>query len=784
MLNNSPWDETIDALGDTARNYVKKNIGRGDGNIASELGAMGFNCTPESVRSIRRRLHRVNLGKSKTKSSATVTQTQNEIVAESNNSRIKTLEDLIRACDIDLDVWEIERHVINKWEVGAKGATSLVVEPLFQVKAWLIRKVPIAVTPVIVPVNISYTPAHRKIQKTSRTKRALILPDPQFGFRKDINSGALDPFHDRAALDVALQIATEYSIDKVVWLGDVLDLPDWSDKFVRSPEFHWTTQPAVIEAAWWLREFKVATGAETSILGGNHECFDSKTEILTKSGWKFHQDISPTDLVMTLNKESGNMEWQKPIAVHRYHHNGDMVSINTRGIDLCVTKNHRLWAKPTNISKWRMQPASDVLNDSRKRIYMRVSGSMNLSDVDLTDDEIRMAAWILTDGCIRKAGNHISCQIYQRKSKSHMISEIMDRMSWKYSTSERARNITHIMGKKLHSREPEITFQLLGESRSRATDIIEKQKKRLPSWAYTLSDRQFYVFLMSLIDGDGSRHKSNPETSLMMYGKYLFLSDLQAACVLHGYRATISEYRNDCWRLNINKSDIISADGVNKNSKITHYEGVVWCVTTPNDTVMVRRNGKPVVTGNSRMDRSINTHLIQAYNLKAADALDSYPAMSVPGLLGLKGLEIQYIADYPNGEVWINDQVRVIHGDVASGNSGATVARQIDDIQETTIQGHIHRVEHASKTLHTSKGPRAVSMWSVGCLCRIDGIVPGVKARQNWQQAIGIVDYTDTEHHVTAVPINNGKALYHGDVFSARNRVADLKRDTNNEWKF
>lgn len=55
-----------------------------------------------------------------------------------STARIKSLEDLVRECSIDLSVWEVERFVCNKWEVGAKDAQLQVqVTPLFQVKAWL-----------------------------------------------------------------------------------------------------------------------------------------------------------------------------------------------------------------------------------------------------------------------------------------------------------------------------------------------------------------------------------------------------------------------------------------------------------------------------------------------------------------------------------------------------------------------------------------------------------------------------------------------------------------------
>jgi hypothetical protein len=58
---------------------------------------------------------------------------------------LKTLDDLLQHMKVDLQVWEVERHVINKWEVGTKHPKSgeVTVTPLFQIKAWLKRKTPV-----------------------------------------------------------------------------------------------------------------------------------------------------------------------------------------------------------------------------------------------------------------------------------------------------------------------------------------------------------------------------------------------------------------------------------------------------------------------------------------------------------------------------------------------------------------------------------------------------------------------------------------------------------------
>ncbi len=55
--------------------------------------------------------------------------------------RIRTLEDLLVYAQVDTRTWEVERHTINKWEVGSRGPDGeTLTAPLFQIKAWLRRK--------------------------------------------------------------------------------------------------------------------------------------------------------------------------------------------------------------------------------------------------------------------------------------------------------------------------------------------------------------------------------------------------------------------------------------------------------------------------------------------------------------------------------------------------------------------------------------------------------------------------------------------------------------------
>jgi hypothetical protein len=397
--------------------------------------------------------------------------------------RILTLEDLLYVCKVDLLVWKVAEYTVNKWEIGAKNKTmnmvykkgvgtgfidqeGIVIEPLFQVKARLVRINPEPITPVVAPVVIRASkpgkPDNYFRKGDGERERVLILPDVQIGFRKSLRTGELTPHHDRRAMDIAVQIAADIKPDHVVFIGDLLDLADWSSKFLRTPNLQYTTQPSLIEAAWWMAR------------------------------------------------------------VRRY------------------------------------------------------------------------------------------------------------------------------------------------------------------------ADRAY------LLEGN-------------------------------------------------------------------HEE---------------------------RMVEAIVKDMPEAYGLRPVDMMDRPPALSVPNLLGLDSLDIEWVGDYPNGEITIGDSLSIAHGDTARGKSGATVASLIDDMPGgINVVGHIHRIECAYNTLWHGPLPVYRAAWSFGCLCLLDGQVPGVRAHQNWQQGLGVIDYypslggglVDT-YDVHPVVIDDGVAVFEGKPYHGTDRVEELKADTG--WPF
>ena len=71
------------------------------------------------------------------------------------------------------------------------------------------------------------------------------------------------------------------------------------------------------------------------------KCFDDKTEVLTKKGFKLFKELIKDDLLATRNEE-GFLEWNKPIELFEYDYDGELLHFKARGFDLLITPNHNM----------------------------------------------------------------------------------------------------------------------------------------------------------------------------------------------------------------------------------------------------------------------------------------------------------------------------------------------------------------------------------------------------------------------------------------------------------
>ncbi len=372
-----------------------------------------------------------------------------------------------------------------------------------------------------------------------------------------------------------------------------------------------------------------------------HLCYDDQTEVLTRNGWKLFKDVSPEDEVATRQLSSAQLVYAKPTALMSYYYEGQMYCLEGRRLDLCVTPNHRMvtsYKKRDDSEQMRFEVAGEILHKyNRYHIGCEWEGEevatftlpgysyLNGGYVPTTkppveirmDDWLCFLGWYIAEGSVdsgrKKAPNRIAVP---QKSGLHSdqvalaLGRIADAIGCSYSAYpiKDSDLIVHY----LFSTQLAVYLKHLGKS----------YDKHIPKELLNLSRRQLRILFDALMEGDGTWMNREKD-----YGRYYTVSrqladDVQEIAIKLGLSANVSRFGNE-YRVNITKSTICQVNQFPEepNDWMEDYCGQVYCCEVPGDgIVLVRRNGKPVWCGNSKVHDSHNIHFAcRMWGLRATD---------------------------------------------------------------------------------------------------------------------------------------------------------------------
>ena len=173
-----------------------------------------------------------------------------------------------------------------------------------------------------------------------------------------------------------------------------------------------------------------------------------------------------------------------------------------------------------------------------------------------------------------------------------------------------------------------------------------------------------------------------------------------------------------------------------------------------------------------RLTNFMLDNAMAAFGIRQGNKPSTWPVLSIPNLCRLDDYDIEYLSGYPASTIWINEHIKVIHGDIVR-SGGSTAHAYLKREKISVIYGHIHRREWAEMTRNDFDGPKIVTAMSPGCLARIDGAVPSTKGGtdldgrpltryEDWQQGLAVVDYEegDGKFNLEMITIRDGWALY------------------------
>ncbi len=335
-------------------------------------------------------------------------------------------------------------------------------------------------------------------------------------------------------------------------------------------------------------------------------CLSDDTEILTEDGWTGIDSISKGHKVISMNTETGKYQEEAVGDIVSFEYKGDMLQFGGKGkkqsVDALVTPDHRVVYRTNhrkNAHRWLVKPAAEIA----EKVEWPVSGVVQKDDLDISDNMLKVIAWVLTDGTCGKYGRQRYFTISQSKSK--YVEEIESLLLDTFGVIHKSVNLKNTGGPQNRAAivQPQSRF-FIGAAPSR--EVLrwfgEGTTNRIPRLILAkASTRQLRVFYEEMMKGDGNR-RTGHDTSTFYPGKdEEFADDFQELATRLGIRTKINNRQDNPGDFVIQISpERIKAHTFKRGPEKVPYDGRVWCIMVPSGTFVARRKRTVFTTGNCR----------------------------------------------------------------------------------------------------------------------------------------------------------------------------------------
>ncbi len=362
-------------------------------------------------------------------------------------------------------------------------------------------------------------------------------------------------------------------------------------------------------------------------------CYDADTEVLTSDGWKRWPDVDGTETFATLNPETDQLEYQEADERFEGDYDGPMYRVRSEQVDLLVTPQHRMWIQPhdTRAARRREQRhgvelASEIAG---KRVKYQKTARWAGVEQGVVELPTRTRSWEREDtGAV--VVRSYPAAVFPLRAFARLLG---------WYLAEGSLNEHHIViAQSPGSKADEIaaTIEDLGLTVSRspsapgvrtcntalrdflATLGRQAHQKRVPAIVHEWGPETIREFLEAYTDGDGSRRRDGGHCVVHTSSREM-ADDLQVLAIKAGWSANIRVddrtgmrremaggqvfyNRRPCYIVSLVKTrthPLVNYGAAKPHDSWQHYAGKVYCVKVPNGLLFVRRNGKPVVSGNT-----------------------------------------------------------------------------------------------------------------------------------------------------------------------------------------
>lgn len=328
-------------------------------------------------------------------------------------------------------------------------------------------------------------------------------------------------------------------------------------------------------------------------------CVPEETEILTKDGWKTHQELSGDEVVLTYNLTSRETEWQGIQGCAVFNFDDELITLsNKHGFKFQFTKEHRV---PV-LEQYKNQQKVVLAKDLKSHHKIPIVAPHKFDDESiLSEKDAGLLGWIVTDGYFRWRGNGFESMIYQSPKKC------ADAIRHEYGE--------YISSESIHPDTGVICFRLKAAMVTNIKQLL-KSKADMPKIVTRLDHKACNAMYNAMLDAEGTI--ANGFIAFTQNNGPV-LDAFQILCYRLGMAGNVRPKKAG------GKNPEHSAIYVKRRDRVSihkwqrtlePYSGKVWCPQTPNGTWIMRQNGKVMITGNSWIEINAPRYVYMMRNTK------------------------------------------------------------------------------------------------------------------------------------------------------------------------
>jgi thymidylate synthase (FAD) len=338
-----------------------------------------------------------------------------------------------------------------------------------------------------------------------------------------------------------------------------------------------------------------------------HTCYDEKTEVLTKYGFVPWSNLAPGAELGVWNPDTQSLQYEQPKRLVRERYDGKMYRVDHGGVDLLVTPDHYMWVARR---KWDAADGRSVfagyqlarakgLDDATMVRYCKVAPLRRLDEdpldkvpIEVDDREafLRLCGFFVGDGTV--ASRNVIAFNLRRQRKISWLREVAEELGSPWRFYRTASGVCCL------------TYENVGTLFKEMFYTVDRQK-RLPRTLELLCEQDSIALLDGLKNSDGSikRGAWQYSTTSKQLAQQVQITALHAGVAAH----VREDHDGLCNVMMLSRMHSPIINQSRKNTAWENYHGEVFCAETTTGILVVRRNGKIVLSGNSPFEQVVLT---------------------------------------------------------------------------------------------------------------------------------------------------------------------------------